>query len=516
MRSISLARLCAGFMIISSVACGGSGGPDNQAGETSGGAGSAPTGGDATTSGGGNTTSHGSGGSTVGSGGAGTGGAGTGGAETGGGGTGGAGMGGSGTGGSGTGGSGGGSVEPSPSDGDIYVAPDGLESNPGTLEAPTTLYKAVTMVKPGQTIFMRGGVYLYLPTVKIEFGNDGTANDPKRLFGYPGEKVVIDFKDQYYKKGDPASPRGVELIGNYWHFKRIEIANAGDNGLFIAGHHNTIEHCVFHNNRDSGLQLGGRLGEKLTPVEEWPSYNKVINCDSYSNFDPPDGGDADGFAPKLNVGEGNEFHGCRAWNNSDDGWDLFNRNGKPLKPVLMDQCWAFDNGYQSGGYMSQPPPVPYMGNGNGFKMGGDSGLASDHIITRSVAFGNKVRGFDENNNVGNITVKNCTGWLNGTMNFAFGEGGFHTFINNISHKRKSSDEPVGTQTTNAFEGATDADFVSFDRSLAKAPRNPDGSLPATDFLRLAPGSQFIDAGSTDGPMFPFSGKAPDLGAFEVE
>lgn len=507
--------------VVAAIAVGACGGGDaDSTGGTSGSGGSSATGtsgpgstgtGDTGTTGTGGSSATGTGGdSTSTASGGGSSPAGTGGSSatgTGGGGEGGAGVGGGGE---------GGSAQQPPSSDDLYVAPDGTDANPGTIDAPTTLYKAVTIVKPGQTIYMRGGEYLYLPTVEIAFGNDGSQGSMKRIFAYPGEKPELEFKNQFYAKGDPASPRGVELHASYWHIKGLEIANAGDNGLFITGHHNTIEHCVFHNNRDSGLQLGGRLGELNTPVEEWPSYNKIINCDSYNNFDPPDGGDADGFAPKLNVGDGNEFHGCRAWNNSDDGWDMYMRNGKALKPIVLDQCWAFDNGYQTGGYMSTPPPVPYMGNGNGFKMGGGSSLASDHVITRSVAFGNKVRGFDENNNVGNITVKNCTGWLNGTMNYAFGEGGFHTFINNISHKRKSSDEPVGTSTTNAFEGAVDADFLSFDRALAKAPRNPDGSLPDTDFLRLAPTSQFIDAGSTDGPMFPHLGSAPDLGAFEAK
>ncbi|WP_437580851.1 right-handed parallel beta-helix repeat-containing protein [Sorangium sp. So ce887] len=497
MRSFIFAALGAGFLLASTASCGEVGDPGGQPDGSSGGTGGAGAG--AAGAGAGHTaTSAGQGGSTATTGGPG-------------------GPGGSTAVSSGTGPSAGaGGMEQPPSEDDLYVAPDGADDNPGTIDSPTTLYKAVTVVQPGQTIYLRGGEYLYVPTVEIAHGNDGTPEQTKRLYAYPGEKPVLEFKDQYYKKGDPASPRGVELHGSYWHIKGIEIANAGDNGIFISGHHNVIERCVFHNNRDSGLQLGGRLGELDTPVEEWPSYNKIIHCDSYNNFDPPDGGDADGFAPKLNVGEGNAFHGCRAWNNSDDGWDMFNRNGKPLKPVLLDQCWAFDNGYEEGGYMSTPPPVPYMGNGNGFKMGGSNGLASEHVITRSVAFGNKVRGFDENNNVGNITVKNCTGWLNGSMNFAFGEGGHHTFINNISHARKSGDEPVGTTISNAFEGATDADFLSFDRALAKAPRNPDGSLPATDFLRLAPASQLVDAGSTEGPAFPYSGAAPDLGAFEVE
>ena len=50
--------------------------------------------------------------------------------------------------------------------------------------------------------------------------------------------------------------------------------------------------------------------------------NKVINCDSYRNFDAvTDGENADGFAAKDRVGPGNEFRGCRSWQNADDGWD---------------------------------------------------------------------------------------------------------------------------------------------------------------------------------------------------
>ena len=33
--------------------------------------------------------------------------------------------------------------------------------------------------------------------------------------------------------------------------------------------------------------------------------------------------DADGFAAKLTVGDGNVFDGCISYNNADDGWDFF-------------------------------------------------------------------------------------------------------------------------------------------------------------------------------------------------
>ncbi len=42
------------------------------------------------------------------------------------------------------------------------------------------------------------------------------------------------------------------------------------------------------------------------------------------------------------------------------------------------------------------------------------------------------------------------------------------------------------------------------------PRQPDGSLPLLNFMRLAAGSDLIDAGTNIG--LPFNGTAPDLGA----
>ena len=54
-------------------------------------------------------------------------------------------------------------------------------------------------------------------------------------------------------------------------------------------------------------------------MRESASNNLILNCDSYNNADyvagssTYDGGNADGFAPKLDLGTGNVFRGCRAW-----------------------------------------------------------------------------------------------------------------------------------------------------------------------------------------------------------
>ena len=44
------------------------------------------------------------------------------------------------------------------------------------------------------------------------------------------------------------------------------------------------------------------------------------------------------------------------------------------------------------------------------------------------------------------------------------------------------------------------------------PRGTDGSLPATNFMKLVSGSDLIDKGIDVG--LPYNGSAPDLGAFE--
>jgi uncharacterized protein YjdB len=74
-----------------------------------------------------------------------------------------------------------------------------------------------------------------------------------------------------------------------------------------------------------------------------------------------------------------------------------------------------------------------------------------------------------------------------------------------THAYNSWDNPPGVTMT-------DADFISVDSTGLSGPRQTDGSLPVTNFLRLARGSDLIDAGTNVG--FPFSGSAPDLGAFE--
>ena len=111
---------------------------------------------------------------------------------------------------------------------------------------------------------------------------------------------------------------------------------------------------------------------------------------------------ADGFAAKLTCGEGNVFDGCMAYNNSDDGWDLFAKSATgPIGVVTIQNCIAFRNGFTEFG--------EGYGNcdGNGFKLGG-SGIGSAHILKNCLAFENLHCGFTDNNNPKLGSLTNCT------------------------------------------------------------------------------------------------------------
>jgi hypothetical protein len=374
-----------------------------------------------------------------------------------------------------------------------------------------TIPKAISVAVAGDTIYVMGGTYSYNATVSIS--KIGTSDSMYHLFAYPGQSPVFNFSAQ-------TSSDGIKVNGKYWHLRGIESSYSAHNGIAVNGSYNIIENCSIHDNRNSGMQFGNGA-----------SYNRVINCDSYYNYDPPTGGNADGFSPKLDVGTGNYFYGCRSWQNSDDGWDGYVRPaipvaGKDTMKTIIENCWCFANGYLKNGAAG-------TGNGNGFKMGGGDkvGSASNgdslrHNMTliNCLSFNNLVKGFDQNNNRGSMTLINCTGYANGTYNFSvpgFIRVGQTLTVKNCISLASSGVTLAGVPNpilaTNSwlssFGDATNADFISIDTTGVRGPRKADGSLPDITFMHLAPGSQFIDAGTDVG--IPFNGSAPDLGAFET-
>jgi hypothetical protein len=343
--------------------------------------------------------------------------------------SGGAGMGGkAGAGGTATGGSAGvGSAN------DIYVGPNGNDSNPGTQASPyRTLGRAHQAASAGRTIWMLPGTHTYSSTTSLT--KSGTEAAPIVISGTPGNRPVLDFASQ--PRG--SNNRGIEIDANYWQIRGIEVANAGDNCIAISGSNNVVDNVVTHDCEDTGVQI--TVGASQAGNSAYGANNLILNCDSYQNFDQATGGEnADGFAAKLRIGPGNVFRGCRAWNNADDGWDLFASNDV----VVIEDSWAFSNGKVDG----QNP----AGDGNGFKLGGapagtDQGGAV-HLVRRNAAFENRACGFTRNNNPSVPAASDC----------------------------KVRDNPGGNYC--AMSCSPQAGETMTAAQAKVAPRNADGSLP---------------------------------------
>lgn len=381
---------------------------------------------------------------------------------------------------------------------EYYVATNGSNSNDGTtVETPfASVATAVSKVQAGDVIWVRGGTYPISVTISIS--KNGTASDSIFMMSYADEKPIFDFSGTEFGK------KGISLSGSFWKIKGLEMMYAGDNGLFISGNNNTIEFCSFHDNKDTGLQLGNGAHD-----------NKIINCDSYFNADPTDYGDADGFACKLDVGTNNYFYGCRSWYNCDDGWDGYLRGSDDVSTTI-ENCWTWGNGYFKDG-----TDAGAKANGNGFKVGGsdDKNLRHNFTVINCLAFNNKSKGFDQNNNKGNMFFYNCTGFGNKGNDYSIylslATGKIAEVKNCVLFNGKQSLANFTIQESNSWDSKfkVDAsDFVSIDTTGVSWPRQADGSLPNIQLMHLAKGSDLIDAGIDLG--LPFQGLAPDLGAFE--
>ena len=395
----------------------------------------------------------------------------------------------------------------------IYVSPAGKNTNKGTIDSPTTIQNAINIVTPGQTIFVRGGIYSIGSTIFITRENSGTAGNLKRIENYEDETPVLDFSAQR----EINENKGIVLDGFYWYFKGIIIRKAGDNGMLLSGNNNIIDNCIFEKNRDSGLQIS-RYYAAYTSISQWPSNNLILNCESFDNKDSL-AENADGFAAKLTCGQGNIFRGCISHNNSDDGWDLYTKKKTgPIGAILFENCIAYNNGTLTNG------STTVTGDKNGFKLGGE-GIQVNHILRRCVAFGNGQHGFTDNNNLGAIEMTNNTSYNNKSNGFGFREGGKHQFRNNISYK-SFKDKIFGkdvensnvwwmkmsTNGRNPSVVISDDDFVSL--IVPAVLKNVDGSPNLGDFLALKPTSDFIDAG-VQATGIEYNGTAPDLGAREL-
>ncbi|MBV9947144.1 MAG: right-handed parallel beta-helix repeat-containing protein [Myxococcales bacterium] len=457
----------------------------------------------------------------------------------------------------------------------FYVSPTGSDTAAGTMDAPFASWgHAQSAVSPGDTVYFRGGTYRFTQATTtcggdtgalvaaVVLSKSGAAGATINYFAFPGEKPVFDFSGITDTTSFNCRQIGVRVQASFLHLKGLELKGTLQlNNLnheswcvyVIGGTNNLFEQLDAHHNMGPGffVQRGGN--------------NTFLNCDSHENEDTMtsngDGQSADGFGchPNQAGDTGNVFIGCRAWWNSDDGWDFINASA----PCTVRYSWSWYNGYKPDAINSGAPVSLAAGNGNGFKGGGHgdpqmlpSGTVPQHTIEQNCAFFNKANGVYANHDIVNPFFYNNTSFNNGTdfnmlgldgttttsvgflrNNLAFSTDGHRLIADNtnagpINDMWNSWDTGLGVTVSAAdFQSLTFTppascpqaytpagtaccapDDMTCFSGLASA-RSADGSLPVLPFLRLAATSALVDKGTDVG--LPFSGAAPDLGCFEM-
>jgi hypothetical protein len=412
--------------------------------------------------------------------------------------------------------------------GTYYVAPNGDDAAAGTLAAPWKSFaRAQGAALPGDTVYFRGGAYVYTAGLNacasmtdtvnvITLNKSGQAGKPIRYWAYPGETPKFDFSQMR----DNCRVKAFNVTASYLHLKGLEVTGAPQQpgnrlnneswGVWNSGSNNTFEALDTHHHMGPGLFISNG------------SNNLVLNTDSHHNYDPYSksgaGQNADGFGVHIRANRpGNVIRGCRAWANTDDGYDTINAESV----VVIENSWAWRQGYLPG----TTTPLA-AGNGNGFKIGGFGDVwvanAPQHITRGNVSFANKTWGFYANHHpvasyfYNNTAFNNRAGFNMLGIDAAGAGINLGILRNNLAYGGTLVTSIDGTdQANNSWNlpvSVTAADFQGTSIEGWDAPRLPDGSLPPLPHLRLVAGSDLLDKGVPLG--LPYLGAAPDLGAFE--
>ncbi len=169
---------------------------------------------------------------------------------------------------SGSGGSAGGST--------YYMATSGSDKNDGSISRPwATLNHAMTKLKPGNTLLIRGGTY---DPTQVRWTKSGAAGKPITIKAHPGERVIFDYTPGTSQAGIMVGHDqrvshvvfdGIEFTGKY---KRL--------AMWIWNAENiTVRNCYFH---DLLVERTGALfiGNGSTPT----TRNIIVENNRFENF----------------------------------------------------------------------------------------------------------------------------------------------------------------------------------------------------------------------------------------
>jgi RNA polymerase sigma factor (sigma-70 family) len=339
---------------------------------------------------------------------------------------------------------------------DLYVAPNGSDDGDGSAASPlATVAKAVALVRPGQTIALRGGTYR--PTAPITITTDGTATKRILLSNYRDEQPVID------AAGIPADQWAITQQSAYWTVQGLEVQNSKSHAYVCrACHDDVFQRLSMHGNARSGLLLR----------DDGTSGNTVLDSDFYDNGSGTAGVGV-GLGVQFGAGGGNLLRGNRAYGNAAAGFDL----GSFRSAVTVEYNWAYRNG-------------------NGFVLGGGTPAAvAAHKLRHDAAWDNDNQGFTDEGNTAALQLTDNTAFRNGGTGFTLPYAAATVRSNvSIDNGTPADLAPGASASRNSWQ-TTGATFRSTDPAEAEGPRTAAGRLPGTAFLTTGNGTGASMAGS---------------------
>lgn len=343
----------------------------------------------------------------------------------------------------------------------FYVATTGDDDNDGRdPDRPfRTLRRAASAVSAGDVVWVREGVY----STNVAFQRSGTSDAPIVFESYPGECAVLDGSGH-------DTNENVRLDNvRYNVFRNFIVRDSPAQGIhLINASDNLVSHVRVHDSSLSGIQNVG--GDR----------NRFAYFIVHNNYDPQSGGgNADGIG--MSSGRDNRIDHCVSYRNSDDGVDAW----KSVDTVI-ERCISFENGFQGG-------------DGNGFKAGGDD-VSVNTVVRFSIAFGNKMQGFNYNSGR-NETFEHNTAFDNDYYGFIAADAQLRNNLSYANARSDWQDDGGNSQSGNSWNlRIGDPGFLSTD------PTSPD-------FLALSPDSSAVNVGTSIG--LPFTGLGPDVGALPL-
>jgi parallel beta helix pectate lyase-like protein/fibronectin type III domain protein len=156
----------------------------------------------------------------------------------------------------------------------FYVSPAGSDSNPGTLAQPwKTLKKTIGALLPGQTAYLRAGVYQEQLSGscgtaynKLYWTRSGTVSQPITISGYPGEQKQVLVQTAITLAGDYERLQRL-VVGKNLGWSSFDHACTGGPNLNLLGLNDSLTGVEVRNSAMSGVYLEGADGARL--VANW-------------------------------------------------------------------------------------------------------------------------------------------------------------------------------------------------------------------------------------------------------